>query len=116
MTIDIKHISARFSSCPQLTVEQASEAIEAGFRTIINCRPDGEGGAEQPSSEDIRQIVEAHGGKYVHIPVVPGQLTQAQVDELAGVLPELPVPILGFCKGGTRAANLYQHALVKLEQ
>ena len=116
MTIDIKNISTRFSSCPQLTVGQVPEAMEAGFRTIINCRPDGEGGAEQPGSEDIRQAVEAHGGKYVHIPIVPGQLTQAQVDELARLLPELPVPILGFCKGGMRATNLYQHALAKLEQ
>lgn len=116
MTIDIKHISTGFSSCPQLTVEQVPEAIQAGFRTIINCRPDGEGGAEQPLSEDIRQAVEAQGGSYVHIPIVPGQLTQAQVDELAGLLPELPLPILGFCKGGVRATNLYQHALARLEQ
>ncbi|SNR69969.1 TIGR01244 family protein [Methylobacillus rhizosphaerae] len=116
MTISIKTISDQFSSCPQLTVEQVPEAAAAGFRTIINNRPDGEGGAEQPSSETLRQAAEANGLQYVHIPVVPGQLTQAQVDELAALLPGLPTPILGFCKGGMRATNIYQHALAKIEQ
>ncbi|MCB5189551.1 TIGR01244 family phosphatase [Methylobacillus arboreus] len=116
MTINIKNINEQFSSCPQLTVDQVPEAVSAGFKTIINNRPDGEGGPEQPKSEEIRQAAESNGLKYVHIPVVQGQLTQAQVDELAALLPDLPTPILGFCKGGVRAANIYQHALVKSGQ
>ncbi|MFL9610591.1 TIGR01244 family sulfur transferase [Methylobacillus sp. Pita2] len=116
MTLTTKTISDQFSSCPQLTVDQVAEASAAGFKTIINNRPDGEGGAEQPSSEEIRQAAEANGLQYVHIPVVPGQLTYAQVDELAGLLPSLPMPILGFCKLGTRAVNIYQQALAKHEQ
>ena len=115
MTITIKTISEQFSSSPQLTIDQIPEAAAAGFKTIINNRPDGEGGAEQPSSDELRQAAEANGLQYVHIPVVPGQLTYAQVDELVELLPSLPTPILGFCKLGTRAVNIYQQALAKSE-
>ncbi|MCB5184576.1 TIGR01244 family phosphatase [Methylobacillus gramineus] len=113
MAINIKTISDSFSSCAQLSVEQVAEAAEAGFKTIVNNRPDGEGGAEQPASADIRKAAEAAGLVYVHIPVVPGQMTDAQVSELADQLPALPQPILGFCKGGMRATNIYQQALAK---
>ncbi|MFJ5445472.1 TIGR01244 family sulfur transferase [Methylobacillus methanolivorans] len=110
MTIAINKISDQFSSCPQLHVDQVAEAAAAGFKTIINNRPDGEGGPEQPKSDEIRQAAEAHGLRYVHIPVVPGQLTLVQVEELVGLLPDLPTPILGFCKLGARAVNIYQQA------
>ncbi|ABE49996.1 MULTISPECIES: TIGR01244 family sulfur transferase [Methylobacillus] len=116
MTLTTNTFSDKFSSCPQLTVEQVADAAAAGFKTIINNRPDGEGGAEQPRSEDIRQAAEAHGLRYVHIPVVPGQMTPAQVEELAALLPSLPTPILGFCKLGTRAVNIYQQALARSPQ
>lgn len=113
MSLTFKTLNEQFSSAPQLSVAQVAEAAASGFKTIINNRPDGEGGPEQPSSADIAQAAEANGLAYVHIPFVSGQLTQAHVDELAALLPSLPTPILGFCKGGMRASNIYQQASAK---
>ncbi|MEX2409088.1 MAG: sulfur transferase domain-containing protein, partial [Rhodovibrionaceae bacterium] len=54
-------IDDRFSAAGQLQPEDMAEAAAQGFKTVINNRPDGEGGPEQPSSEACRAAAEAAG-------------------------------------------------------
>jgi uncharacterized protein (TIGR01244 family) len=110
MALIITHISDKFSTSPQITVDDVAEIAALGFKTIINNRPDGEGGVEQPLSEAIKVAAESAGIKYVHIPVIPGNITEANVAECATFLLNTPTPILGFCRTGNRASNLYQQA------
>jgi uncharacterized protein (TIGR01244 family) len=82
-----------------------------GFKSVINNRPDGEGGASQPLSEELAASAKAHNLEYAHLPIVPGQaVTAEQIQEMSRLLKTLPVPILGFCRTGTRASNMYAHA------
>jgi sulfide:quinone oxidoreductase len=76
------------------------------FRTIVNARPDAEESG-QPSSAEIEQAARRLGLEYVHIPVVPGQITDEQVAAFAEALDAKPGPVLAFCKSGTRAASLW---------
>lgn len=110
MALIITRISDKFSTSPQITVDDVAEIAALGFKTIINNRPDGEGGAEQPLSEAIKAAAESAGLTYVHIPVIPGNITEANVAECATFLLNTPTPILGFCRTGNRASNLYQQA------
>jgi len=81
------------------------------FRTIVNARPDAEEPG-QPSSAEIEQTARRLGLQYVHIPVVPGQITEQQVAAFARALTDKPHPVLAYCKSGNRAASLWALARV----
>lgn len=83
-----------------------------GFKTVVNNRPDGEGGADQPTSAELAVAAEAAGLRYVYLPVVSGQITEQQARDFAGLLSNAPAPLLAFCRSGARSQNLYQLAHV----
>nr|WP_166178720.1 TIGR01244 family sulfur transferase [Altererythrobacter segetis] len=80
--------------------------LAGAFRTIVNARPDAEEPG-QPSSAEIEATARRLGLEYVHIPVVPGQITDDQVAAFAKALSDKPGPVLAYCKSGTRAASLW---------
>lgn len=107
---------SQFSACGQLQLEDIPAVAQRGFRSIINNRPDGEAApAEQPSSSALANAAAAAGLTYTHLPVVSGQLTQAQINEMAHLLQTLPAPILAFCRSGTRSKALFDLAQALLK-
>ena len=94
----------------QIGPEHVDQVAEKGFKSIINNRPDFEGGAEQPSSAQIEQAARDAALDYVYQPVVAGQITELDVRTFANHYNELPKPILMFCRTGNRSNNLYQLA------
>lgn len=79
---------------------------QAGVRTIINNRPDGEDPGQLPAAE-ARRVAEAHGIVYHHIPITAVTLSRADVDAFAAVLRQAPSPIVAHCRSGTRSALLW---------
>ncbi len=94
----------------QISPEQIVEIAEKGFKSIINNRPDLEGGAEQPTSAQIENAARLADLDYVYQPVVAGQITELDVRAFANHYNELPKPTLMFCRTGNRSNNLYQLA------
>lgn len=94
----------------QLYPENMTDAAVKGFKSIINNRPDMEGGAVQPTSAEMQIAAETAGLSYVAQPVVAGQITQQDVRVFAEHLNALPKPVLIFCRSGARSNNLYQLA------
>ena len=94
----------------QIGAEHVSQVVEKGFKSIINNRPDLEGGPAQPTSADIEAAARAAGLEYVYQPVIPGQPTEADVRAFADQFNALPKPVLMFCRTGNRSNNLYQLA------
>lgn len=90
----------------QIAPEQMASIKSAGFASVINNRPDFEGGPQQPSSEAMRRAAEASGLRYVHQPVVSSSMTRADAERFHQLLGELPKPVLAFCRTGTRCAHL----------
>lgn len=86
---------------------------EAGVRTIVNNRPDDEDPGQLPAA-DARQIAEAHGIAYHHIPVTAATLTRADVDALAAVMTKAAQPIVLHCRSGTRSTLLW--SLVRMRE
>src|SRR5436305_647418 len=111
MTLPLTHLANDFATAPQLTPEQMQEAASAGFRTIVNNRPDGEAGPQQPSDRQMRVAAEEAGLSYVFFPVISGRITPNEVAEFARLLDELPRPVLAYCRSGTRSGVLYRLAL-----
>lgn len=107
MTIHAKQISSDFFSTTQISVEDMAQIAAQGFKTVFNCRPDGEDAVNQPSDEMLKIAAEQYGLHYVHVPVVMGSAVAQQAKQAAALLQSAPKPILGFCKSGMRATNLY---------
>ena len=98
---DFRRVTDQITVSPQISVDDVGAAARAGFRTIINNRPDGEDAA-QPSSHEIEAAAKAAGLAYFHMPVRGGP-TPEQVEATQHVLAEAPGPILAFCRSGTRS-------------
>ena len=94
----------------QLEPDTMAWAANAGFRSVINNRPDFEGGPGQPTSAAIEAAARAAGLSYAHLPVQPAVQTPEQIASFAQLLAELPRPILAFCRSGARSGRLYQAA------
>ena len=76
-------------------------------RQLVNNRPDGEGGPDQPLSSSVEAAARAAGLHYVHIPVVSGAITPEQVQAMREALQAAPQPVLAFCRSGARSAQLF---------
>ena len=87
-----------------------AEAAKAGFKSIINNRPDFEHGPDQPTSAQIEAAARAAGLEYRHLPVDGGYQSPEQIAAFARLLQELPRPILAFCRSGARSTRLYNAA------
>ena len=111
MSLPITCHTAQFGTLGQIEAVHLAEIAQQGYKSVINNRPDGEGGPSQPTNASIQAEAEKLGLNYVYLPVIPGAITHAQVQEMARLLKTLPGPILAFCRSGARSSNLYQLAL-----
>jgi sulfide:quinone oxidoreductase len=101
-----RQLTDRVSVAPQVQPQELDAVAAAGFRSVINNRPDGEAD-DQPDSAALAAAAARHGLAYRHIPVVPGQYETATIDAMAQALEEMPAPVLAFCRTGTRSTSLW---------
>jgi sulfide:quinone oxidoreductase len=106
-------LSPSFSAASQIRPEEIPAVVAAGFRWVVNNRPDGEG-QDQPSSHSIEIAVRRAGLDYEHIPVTPDQLTPDQAQRLQAFMERVGGPVLGFCGSGRRAAQLWALSQARL--
>ena len=110
MTIQVQQLSPDLCVAPQLTPDAMAAAAQAGFKSVVNNRPDFEGGPDQPTSASIEAAAQAAGLAYVHLPVAPGHQTPEEIARFGELLATLPKPLLAFCRSGTRSGKLYRAA------
>ena len=110
MTAIVTRHNEHFATAPQISPSDLAEIAAMGFKTVVNNRPDGEGGPEQAPSAQVAAAAEAAGLKYVYLPVVSGQITEQQARAFADLLANDAGPVLAFCRSGARSQNLYQVA------
>ncbi|AKJ29955.1 TIGR01244 family sulfur transferase [Caldimonas brevitalea] len=110
MSLPIQQLSPDLCVAPQLDPAAMQLAAEAGFKSVINNRPDHEGGAEQPTSAQIEAAARAAGLEYVHLPVNPSVQTPEEIARFGELLQTLPKPVLAFCRSGGRCTRLFRAA------
>lgn len=108
--LPVQAIAADVCVAPQLTPEAMAEAARQGFRSVVNNRPDFEGGPDQPTSADIAAAAAAAGLEYRYLPVSGAYQSPDEAAQMARLLQELPRPVLMFCRSGARSARLYSLA------
>jgi uncharacterized protein (TIGR01244 family) len=109
-SIPIRPVAPDVCVAGQLAPEAMSAVAEAGFRSVVNNRPDFEYGPDQPTHADIEAAARAVGLEYRFLPVGPSFQTPEQIEAFAQMLDELPRPILAFCRTGNRSASLFMQA------
>ena len=110
MTLTVQRLDADVSVAPQLGPEAMSEARAAGFLSVINNRPDFEGGSGQPTSASIEAAARAAGLEYAFLPVAANFQSEEDIARFGALLSSLPKPVLVFCRSGARSTRLVQAA------
>lgn len=101
----IRTLSRTLSVSPQIDPADVAELAASGFRSIVCNRPDGEE-AGQPMAATVAAAAEANGLRFAHIPVVSGAISEGDGAAMARALANLPVPVLAYCRSGTRSEQL----------
>jgi uncharacterized protein (TIGR01244 family) len=109
-SIPVREVAPDVCVAGQLTPEAMAAVAKAGFRSVVNNRPDGEAGPQQPTSAAIEAAARAAGLEYRYLPVSPAFQTPEEIAQFAALLETLPRPLLAFCRTGTRSANLHAQA------
>jgi uncharacterized protein (TIGR01244 family) len=110
MALSFTWLSADFATAPQLATDDLAQAAAAGFRSVVNNRPDMEGGPSQPTSAAMQRAAEAAGLAYAFLPVRGSYQSPDEIARMHGLLQQLPKPVLAFCRSGARTANLFRAA------
>ncbi len=103
-------VSADVCVAPQLDPAAMAWAAQQGFKSVINNRPDFEGGPAQPTSAAMEAAAQAAGLQYAFLPVNGAYQSPEEIARFAELLQTLPKPILAFCRSGARSGKLYQAA------
>lgn len=102
----VKRLSVRLSVTPQVDPANMQALADAGFRSIISNRPDGEEPG-QPDWPPIERAARDAGMEACHIPVRPGAISDEDAARFGAALEGLPGPVVAFCRTGTRSATLW---------
>ena len=103
--MDLRQLTPDLAVAPQIQPDDLPALAEAGFRVLINNRPDDE---TAPGEDDaaMRAAAEAAGLRYVFNPFVPGQITPALISAQAEAL-AAPGAKLAYCRSGNRSTVLW---------
>lgn len=103
-----RQVTGDLSVGPQPLPQQLATLKANGFASVINNRPDNEGGASQPTSAEIEEAAHAAGLEYRHLPVPPQNQSDADARRMVELMQSLPSPVFAFCRTGNRAEALYR--------
>jgi uncharacterized protein (TIGR01244 family) len=109
-SFSVRQVAADVCVAPQLTPAAMAEAAAAGFKSVVNNRPDFEHGPDQPTSAQIEAAARAVGLEYRFLPVESGYQSPQEIEAFAQLLQTLPRPLLVFCRSGARSTRLYMAA------
>lgn len=104
--LDIRKVTDGFAVAPQIEEADIQAIADAGYKTVVANRPDGEGGIDQPRMGAIRAKAEALGLAFVAIPF-SGAPTPDILERFGAALAEAPAPVLAYCRTGTRSVTAW---------
>ena len=110
MTLALQRLDADISVAPQLGPVAMAEAKAAGFRSVINNRPDFEAGPTQPTNASVEAAARTAGLEYAYLPVAPNFQSPEEIARFRALIDSMPKPILAFCRSGTRSGKLWRAA------
>jgi uncharacterized protein (TIGR01244 family) len=102
---DFRRVTDDFTTAPQISVADVTEAAALGFSTIVCNRPDGEE-PDQPPAVLVAAAAQLAGMEYVHIPF-SGPPGPAEVEAMRQAIETAKGPVLAYCRSGTRSITCW---------
>lgn len=103
--MDLRQLTPDLAVAPQIMPEDLPALAEAGFRVLINNRPDDEVGPDEDDAA-MRAAADAAGLAYHFNPFTPGQITPEMISAQAEAL-AAPGPKVAYCRSGNRSTVLW---------
>lgn len=103
--MDLRQLSPSLAVSPQIQPSDVPSLAEAGFRVLVNNRPDQEVDAEV-DHEAMKRAAEAAGMIYHYLPFVPGQITPQMITDFAEATSGQG-PVIAYCRSGNRSTVLW---------
>ena len=98
-------VSEAFAVSSQIRPGDLQDIAEAGYRTVICNRPDGEE-RDQPTAASMQDAAESAGLAFHHIPVSGGEFPPDAVRAFARVREKADGKVIAYCRTGTRSITL----------
>jgi uncharacterized protein (TIGR01244 family) len=103
--MDLRQLSATLAVSPQILPEDVPALAEAGFKVLINNRPDEEVGPD--IDHDVMAEAAAKAGmSYQYLPFHPGQITPQLISDFASATGGQG-PVIAYCRSGNRCTVLW---------
>lgn len=106
--LSYRKIDPSFAIAGQILPADVKKVAEAGFKTIVCARPDGEEPG-QPTFAAISAAAKEAGLEAVYIPV-SGGIGEGQIIRIEDTVKRFPSPMFGYCRSGARAGSLFNAA------
>ena len=110
--MEMKRIDEAITVSPQFYASDVAKVAEAGYRSIICNRPDGEA-SDQPTYAEIEAEAKKHGLEFRYQPVASGKVLDSDSEDFAKANQELPGPVFAYCRTGTRCTVLWSLSQAK---
>ena len=104
--MEIKTLNSTLGVSGQITPEDLQNLHASGVQSIVCNRPNQEE-ANQPDFDSIAEAAKELGMNTVFMPVVSGQITQADGAAFGKLLNSLPGPVHAYCRSGMRCTTLW---------
>ena len=104
--MNIVKLTENLAVSAQISLDDVEQIAAAGYKVLINNRPDGED-SHQPVGALIATAAEAAGMEYHHIPITAASFPGPDLEAITALFDDPSRPVLAFCRSGTRCANLW---------
>jgi sulfide:quinone oxidoreductase len=104
--MDIKNLTPNLGVSAQILASDLQVLAEAGFKSLICNRPDGEG-PDQPSFAEIAQAAARLGLQASYLPAETGKVGDEDGRAFGALLHTLPGPVLAYCRTGMRSTTMW---------
>ena len=111
--MQITQLDAQTYVGPQISIANLNDLKRLNVKTVVMARPEGET-ADQTAISEVRDAAYALGITVHQIPVVPGNIADADVRAFRAIASEADHPVFVYCRSGMRATSLW--ALSAAEQ
>lgn len=104
--MEAKLLTSVLSVSAQISIADLPDLAQAGFKSIICNRPDGES-ADQPGYGEIATAAQALGLQARYLPAETGKVNDEQGAAFGKLMDELPKPVLAYCRTGMRSTTMW---------
>ncbi|MFN3274856.1 MAG: TIGR01244 family sulfur transferase [Paracoccus sp. (in: a-proteobacteria)] len=103
--MDLRQLSPTLAVSAQIQPEDVPALAAAGFKVLVNNRPDHEVDAQIDHDAMSKAAAEA-GMRYHYLPFTPGEVTPQLISDFGAATAD-QAPVIAYCRSGNRSTVLW---------